>query len=93
MPLIINSGGKVELITPDQKILRSIHNSINMPNILGIDWGLGTATGEALDRLSSVYGVQRKSACVPSAEGYGGCDEETDEALRTRIQCIVRGYV
>lgn len=98
MPLIINSDGKIELLTPAQKYLRSyaFHDFMDSLNIKLDDivksQSLSVATGEALDKLANIYDVKRVDACTPDGE-YGECSEESDEALRTRLKYIARGYV
>lgn len=99
MSLIINSSGKIELLSNASKAIRRAlaHNLADMSRLydeladVAKSHSLNTATGEALDKLADMYGIQRKNACVPSG-GYGRCSEESDQALRTRLQYIVRGY-
>jgi phage-related baseplate assembly protein len=98
MPLIINSSGKIELITPVDKYLRSAAYQDYMTDLynqltkVATNQSLSVATGEALDRLANIYDVRRMDSCPPDGE-YGGCNEESDEALRTRLRYIARGYV
>jgi phage-related baseplate assembly protein len=75
MPLIINSNGKVERLSLLAKMVRRISK---------IPVSLNTATGDALDRLASIYSIKRMVVSSPEGE----FDEESDEALRTRLQCI-----
>jgi phage-related baseplate assembly protein len=98
MPLIINSNGKIELISPAQKYLRGAAHQDFMDKLydeltkVANNQSLTVATGEALDKLADIYGVRRMNSCSPDGE-FTECHEESDEALRTRVKYLVRGYV
>lgn len=53
MPLIINSNGKIEHASPLQGIVRRLSTIFR-------GYQLDTATGEALDKVASAYGIHRE---------------------------------
>ena len=98
MPLIINSTGKVKRLSTLQKYLKSVAYQQYIEQLTGrLSEALDKiktdmASAEALDKLADIYGVRRMNAASPDGE-YCGCAEESDEALRTRLKYLVRGYV